>query len=358
MARRRNRPRGRFERPSKAGMPPGAAVYIGPERSQRVHVHVIDYDKDGVREVDDPSPDKLQTYRSPRSVTWIDVDGVHDVEVVQAVSAAFGLHSLWVEDILNPQTRPKVDQQGELLLLILRSLHGATDVTTSEQVALVLGDGFVISFQERPGDEWSAVRARIRDSAGRIRAMGSDFLLHALVDVTVDAYFGVVQGVEEKVDALEDQALETLDRNLPAKVLALKSELALLRAAAWPVREAVGVLMRGQLGCVRPETVPFFRDLDDHLAQVLDAVEADRERLLSSIELHLAMTNQQLNEVIRVLTVVSTIFLPLMFMSSLWGMNFKHMPELEWTWGYEAALALMASVGVGMYVWFRRQRLL
>lgn len=358
MARRRNRPRGRFERQSKAGLPPGAAVYVGPARDSRVHVHVIDYDKDGVREVDDPTPDKLQSYRSPRSVTWIDVDGVHDVAVVQAVSSAFGLHPLWVEDILNPQTRPKVDNQGDLLLLILRSLHGATDVTTSEQVALVLGDGFVISFQERPGDEWSAVRARIREPGARVRTMGADFLLHALVDITVDAYFGVVQRVEEQVDTLEDQALERLDRTLPARVLALKSELALLRSAAWPVREAVGVLMRGHLGCVRPETVPFFRDLDDHLAQVLDAVEADRDRLLSTIDLHLAMTNQELNEVIRVLTVVSTIFLPLMFLSSLWGMNFKHMPELDWTWGYEGALALMATVGVAMYVWFRRQRLL
>lgn len=353
MARRRPRVRSRRDQEIKTGLPPGAPVYVGPPRDSRVRVHAIDYDRDAVRELHDPPSDRLKVLHSARSVTWIDCDGVHDTTVVQELGEVFSLHPLWIEDILNPSTRPKVDVQAGQLLVILRVLDSRSEVTSSEQVAIVLGDGFVLSFQEHPGDGWDIVRRRIRDGAGRIRTMGADYLLHALVDVVVDEYFRCVQKVEDAVDRLEDDALERPSRRLSERILSLKSELGQLRSAAGPVREAISLLVDGDLGCVRPETLPFFRDLSDHLAQVVDAVEQDRERLLGAIELQLAMSNQRLNETMRFLTVVSTIFLPLMFMSSIWGMNFDGMWELHEPWGYPAALASMAGVGGSMYLWFR-----
>ncbi|MCA9572858.1 MAG: magnesium/cobalt transporter CorA [Myxococcales bacterium] len=355
MARPRRTRRKKAAGVSKRGLPPGVPVYTGEARDTPVSVHMLDYTGDALTEASDPTLERLAACVRPDTVTWIDLDGVHQVDRIQEVAATFTLHPLWVEDLLNPSSRPKAEWLDDRLFVLIRVLSPKGEDFEVEQIALVMGPGFVLSFQERPGDVWEPVRTRIRERLGRIRDRGADYLLHALMDVVVDGYLAVLQGIETRVDTLEDSALQPrAASDLLEQVTALKSDLAVVRSAVWPLREAVSALVAGEGSLVEARTVPYFRDIADHLAMLVDGVDSGRERLLTIVDLHLAQTSHQLNEVMRVLTVVSTVFIPLSFIVGLYGMNFDHMPELHYNWGYPAVLGLMAVVAGSMLAFFRR----
>ncbi len=341
---------------AKRGMRPGAAVYVGPERTEAIHVRVLDYDDEAVRIEENPSDDAMAGWSQSPTVTWVDLDGVHLTDDVVRIGEQFGLHPLWIEDLLHPGGRPKVEQVGDQLFIRLRMIRppaGADDPPDVETIGLVLGPTWVLSFQERPGDVWDAVRERIVEKRGRIRSKGADYLMHALLDAVVDAYFGVLEHLELRVDDLEDAALANPDAALPGAIATLKSDLGTVRAGVWPVREALSLLVRERGVLISAEVVPFFRDVLDHLAQVVDHVDSMRERLLGAIELSLAVSGHRLNEIMRVLTIVSTLFLPMTFLAGIWGMNFDLMPELHTTWGYPIALFTMIGSAVAMVSWFR-----
>lgn len=340
----------------KQGMMPGAPVYVGPDREGVIGVRLLDFGPDGFEEVDSPTTERLAACLGAATVSWIDLDGVHGAEQVQAVGTRFSLHPLWIEDILNPAGRPKVEKVGELVFVRLRMLRlTAESEVDVETVSLILGPTWVLSFQERPGDVWNPVRERIRTGTGRIRRMGADYLLHALIDAVVDAYFAVLAHLEQKVDDVEDEALERPDVALPTAIAELKTELATVRSAVWPVREALTLLLREREVLISSEAVPFFRDVLDHLAQISDQVDSMRDRLLSAVELSLAVSGHKLNEVMRVLTIVSTVFLPMTFLAGVWGMNFDVMPELHERWGYPLAIFTMVGSGGAMVGYFRHK---
>jgi magnesium transporter len=353
--RRRNRSQ---IRQAKEGLPPGTPIYAGEPRDFPVTVQVIDYDAEHHVERIETNVADLCTYRDrPTSVTWINLDGIHDAAAVAAIGETFGLHSLWIEDILNPTSRPKVEILEDRVLLIARMVEEMADGNLEyEQVSLVLGPGFVLTFQERPGDVWDALRKRIATLGGRVRRMGADYLLHALLDATVDHYFVVLERLESQVDVLETRAIESPETSLPVQFQALKSELQSLRSVVWPTREAISTLVRGETAIIAPATMPFYRDLYDHVVQVMDIVDATRDRLVWVVELHLALTSQRMNEIMKVLTLVSTVFIPLSFIAGVFGMNFDVMPELHEEWGYPAVLTLMATIGFGLLLWFRAQK--
>ena len=348
-----NRERRRKARQMKRGQAPGTATYAGPARDAAIAVRVTHYDAERVQYFDSFDADVVAHAQSPSSVTWIDVDGIHDAEIVQAITGPFEVHALWVEELLNPGSRPKAEALGARLLTIVRMVRVVDRELEVEQVGLVCGPDWVLSFQERPGDVWDAVRARIASGA-RIRRMGSAYLLHALLDAVVDEYFSAIELLDTRVDALETLAIRDAPPDLAQQVYALRGEIVAFRHSTRPFREAVSQFTRREAELIDDATLPFYADLYDHVLQVMELTENARERLAGVLELHLALTSHHLNIVMRVLTVVSTVFIPLTFIVGVYGMNFAYMPELQWRGAYFAVLALMAAIGVGLVAMFKR----
>lgn len=342
----------------KKGAMPGAPIYTGPASDEPIRVTLFDYSSSHLEEREALDVADCAQFKATPSVTWIDVDGLHQPELVRHLCEAFDVHPLAMEDALNPTTRPKVEDYGEQLFVAMKMARPGTghDIAVVEQVSCVLGPRYVLSFQEHPGDLFDSLRGRIRHRVGRIRGEGPDYLLHALLDAIVDGYYQVVERFEQALEVLEDAALKPDAEDIPQRVHALRLQLLEFRRLVWPLREAIGELLRREGGPIRKQTVPFLRDLYDHVLQVLDVIDSERDRLASVVEMHLAMTSHQMNEVMRVLTVVSSVFIPLTFFTGLYGMNFANMPELQWRYGYYALLIVMGGISLVMLAWFRRLR--
>jgi len=348
----------------KAGLPPGTPVHVGPERDEPVGVTAFAYGPDDLveRPVDDL--DRCGEMRDGAPVVWTNVDGVHDVERVQQVGRAFGLHPLVVEDIVNTTQRPKAEEYDGTLFLVVRMLNwdDAAGGVRSEQVSFVLGRGFLLSFQEREGDVFGVIRERLRSGAGQVRKMGPDYLLYALLDAIVDQYFLVLERIGERLEELEEGQLQTPRPEDLQEIRRLKREMVVLRRAAWPLRDALGSLERAGSELVSAETAIYLRDVHDHTVQVIETAETYRDLLAGAVDLHLSAVSFRTNEVMKVLTIIATIFIPLTFIAGIYGMNFSpeaspyNMPELQWRYGYFASLAAMVLVTLAMLYYFRRKR--
>lgn len=294
----------------------------------------------------------------PGTNLWLDIVGVHDAEVLKSASQIFGIHPIAAEDIQHTVQRPKVEEYERQLFLVLRMLRWDEEARAieNEQVSLVCGDGYVLSFQERPGDVFDPVRRRIAEGRGRIRSMGADYLLYSLADAVVDNYFIVLETLQEKYDRLEEEVLFGQGDDPSSEVHALSAELLKLRRAVWPLREAAMALMNGELQYLSPEVCIFFRDLYDHIVQIIDLLEMTRDSLKGLVAAYQSRISTTTNEVMRMLTIVATIFIPLTFIAGIYGMNFSRMPELNWPFGYPLVLGLMAVVGLGMILYFKRKK--
>lgn len=355
-------PRHRASRRKKTGLSPGTPIYIGEARSHAVAVRVLDYDHDTLRE-----GRGLEAARPPGAkaseVRWVDVDGVHDVGLITAIGGAFGLHPLLQEDVSNVASRTKLEEYESCLFLVFKAFqveenHEGFRVVP-EQISLVLGRGWLITFQELPGDTFDGVRRRVRDGRGRIRTMRADYLAYSVLDATVDRYFEVLERVAAAVDDLEREVLleePEQVRDLPGRIHRLRQELQVMRKHVLPLATALGTLQRGQSPLFQGETLVFLRDVADHVAQVLDQLENLRDALVGLLDTQIALSNQKIGEVTKVLTVVTAIFIPLTFIVGVYGMNFEHMPELRWRYGYFGVLALMASIVIGLVAYFRHRR--
>lgn len=350
----------RFSPGFVVGDEPGAQVYAGVERDFEVRIQVFDWTADTFEEIDDATPEQAAAVRGRPTVSWINVDGIHDVGLIADLGARFGLHSMSLEDIVSTAHRPKVEHYPEYIYLVMRMARaGATNAAALEQVSLVLGRDFVLTFQVGPGDVFDAVRRRLRDSVGRIRSRGHDYLAYALMDAVVDNYVQIVEGVGARVEASEDALEEGTPEQIGALPRALhgeKRDLLVLRKALLPLREAVASLVRDANERVEPRNLPYFRDLHDHLVQLVDSIDIYREMIASLLGLHLSLVGQKTNEEMRVLTVIATIFIPLTFMVGVYGMNFESMPELHYPWAYPALWVAMVSVAGVLLVHFRRRR--
>lgn len=338
-------------------MGPGWGTFHGPEPDHTLTIRAIDYTPSSVAEHALSGSEDVTSFAKSDTVTWINVDGLHDAAAIQDLGTRLDIHPLWIEDVLNPTCRPKAETGNEQVLVVSRAVRITAESTVdSEQITLIAGDGWVVTFQERPGDVWDPLRRRLTQGSGRIRSMKSDYLLHALLDVMVDHYFLVLEWYEDQVDAIEDRAITSPSGNLPVDFLRMKQELGGLRQTIWPMREALGSLLSAEEPPRTQETSIYFRDLYDHIVQVMDILDATRDRLTGVVELNLSLQGQRLNEIMKVLTLVSTIFIPLSFLAGLYGMNFTWMPELQIWWAYPALLALMATVILTMGWWFRKQK--
>lgn len=346
------------KRSQKAGLPPGTLVHIGERKVESAKITLFDYDRDrfeekGIRTVHEALP-----FRDSPTVTWINVDGLHEVDILRELGEGFGLHPLVIEDILNTDNRPKAEDYGEYIFLILNelSLDPATHIVSKEQISLVCGRNFVLSFQEKEGDVFDPIRDRIRTNKGRVRKMGADYLAYALIDAIVDNYFLVLESLGEKIEILEDRLVENPTREASHEIHMLKREMITLRKSVWPLREVVNALQRSESPLIQAETGLYLRDVYDHTIQVIDTIETFRDMLSGMLDIYLTSVSNRMNEVMKVLTIIATIFIPLTFLVGVYGMNFEYMPELRWRWGYPLVWAVMIFVAGWMLYLFRRKQ--
>jgi len=339
-------------------MSPGTLVHVGERKVEKTRITVIDYDLDHFLEKEVESVEECLPFHETSTVTWINIDGVHDPAVIDRLGRAFGLHPLILEDIMTTSQRPKLEDLGGSIYVVLRMLEfaGAKEAIATDQLSLVFGKNFVLSFQERPGDMFDPVRERIRHGKGRVRKMGPDYLAYALMDAVVDHYFAVLEKLGERVEELEDELVADPRQETLHEIHALKREMLFLRKSVWPLREVVAGLERAESDLIQATTGIFLRDVYDHTIQVIDNVETFRDMLSGMLETYLSSVSNRMNEVMKVLTIIATIFIPLTFIVGIYGMNFEHMPELKWRFGYYLVWGVMLAVGVGMAFYFKRKK--
>ncbi|GFE57635.1 magnesium/cobalt transporter CorA [Geobacter sp. AOG1] len=345
-------------RGAKSGLPPGTLVHIGETIDRPVTIHVMDYDEAGCRETQLQSVSQCIPYRDTRTVTWINVDSVQQADIVQQLGECFGLHPLVMEDILNTTQRPKIEVYGDYLFVVMKMLHnnGHPEVR-AEQVSFILGPTHMLSFQEgMAGDAFDPVRIRLRGGKGRIRAAGADYLLYALIDAIVDNYFVVLEHLGEEIEALEDEVVSRPTPHTVRRIHGMKRRMIFLRRAVWPLREVLAALQRGESELVQDATLIYLRDVYDHTIQVMDSIDTFRDMLSGILDVYLSSLSNRMNEIMKFLTIIGTIFIPLTFIVGVYGMNFQNIPELKWQWGYYAVLALMTAIAGGMLVYFKRKR--
>lgn len=347
----------RRRRRAPLGAPPGTLV-PDPTAAPPV-VRLMAYDGETLIERQGLDLDELRSFCGRHKVTWIDVEGLADLELIQRLGGLFGLHGLELEDVVNVDQRPKLEEHDDHLFIIARTGRQGPPLET-EQISMFLGRDYLLTFQSRHGDTFEPVRERIRRARGRVREMGPDYLAYALLDIATDAWFPVLEALGERIEALEGEALERPSPDLVPRVHGLKRELLTLRRAVWPQREMLHALQRDELPFVGERTRVYLRDCYDHAIQLLDMTETFREIAADLLDIYLSSLNARTNEAMRVLTVIATLFMPLTFIAGVYGMNFDraspwNMPELGWAFGYLFSLALMAGTAAGLLFWFRRK---
>ena len=346
------------KRTQKSGLPPGTLIHIGEKRTEKVKIRIMDYSEIGLEEMGADTIETCFPFKDKPTNTWINIEGIHDVRVLERLGECYGFHTLILEDILNTDQRPKMEDHGEYIYVVLKMLNSdKNNSVVIEQISLLLGKNFVISLQEGlEGDVFNPVRERIRSGKGRIRKMGSDYLAYALLDSIVDNYFIVLEKLGEKIEVLEEELITNPKRETLHAIHNLKREMIFLRKSVWPLREVISGLERGESSLISKSTQIFLRDLYDHTIQVIDTVEAFRDMLSGMLDIYLSSVSNKMNEVMKVLTIIATIFIPLTFIAGVYGMNFRNMPEIEWQWGYPLSLLIMGGVAIIMLIFFRKKR--
>ena len=342
----------------KAGMPPGSLVHIGEKKTERVRIRVIQYDEGNIEEKDLDSIDECFHYIGQSGKTWINIDGIHEVGIIEKIGQNLHLHPLVLEDILNTDQRPKLDDYDDYLFICAKMLtyDSVKDLLNVENISLVLSSDYVISLQEIEGDIFDPIRERLRKGKGRIRKAGHDYLAYTLLDAIVDNYFTVLEKIGEEIESLEEEVISDPDENTAERIHHLKRELIFLRKSVWPLREVVNTLDRGESSIVQDDTRVFLRDVYDHTIQVMDTTETFRDMVSGMLDVYLSSISNRMNQVMKVLTIIATIFIPLTFVAGIYGMNFKYMPELDYKWAYPVVLLCMLVIGIIMLIWFRRKR--
>jgi magnesium transporter len=339
------------------GLPPGSLVFTGEDRVDTARITAVDFDADNLTEHTLETAEETFPFRDIPGISWINVDGVHDVEVIRKIGEHYGVHPLVLEDIVHTEQRPKVEEYEDHLYVVVRMLYydEKERLLKSEQVSLIVGKQYVLSFQETPGDVFEPVRERLRVGKGRLRKRGADYLTYALLDVIIDHYFLVLEIISVQIEDLEAEVLDDPQHETQQGLSALRRELILLRKAVWPVRELISNLERLDSRLIRSETKPFLRDAYDHTVQVIDIVESLRDMIGVLRDSYQAILGNRMNEIMKVLTIIATIFIPLTFIAGIYGMNFDNMPELHARYGYPIALLVMLVIGLGLGLFFKRK---
>lgn len=340
------------------GKSPGTLTYTGDKDSQKLFIESFDYGPDFISEQELLNIDDAFKYKSTDSITWININGLNHIQEIEKIGAHYNLHPLVLEDIVNTSQRPKIDEYEDYIFVVLKMLYYDTDENiTIEQVSFILGKNYVITFQEAEGDVFDTVRERLRAGKGRIRTMGSDYLLYALMDAVVDHYYIVSETMGNKVEDLEDLLFTgDVKEDLSQQVLSLKKELLKVRRSIFPLREIISRIQKSDSDLILKKNLQFYNDVYDHIIQLSDSIDIFREMIWSLMDMYMTTISNKMNEVMKVLTIIATIFIPLTFIAGIYGMNFDHIPELHYKYSYHVLWGIMILIFLGMLYYFKRKK--
>lgn len=343
----------------EAGLPPGTLVFTGEKKVDQVTINLIDYKGHIVNERVITDPAECVNCTADGTISWIDVEGLHDVPLIQKLGESIGLHPLVLEDVLNVEQRSKMEQFDNYVYIVIKMFHinKETAEISPEQVSIILAKNYIVTFQEGiEGDTFHDVRERIRTNKGIITNMTTDYLVYTLIDSIIDSYFLLLEILGEKIEELEEELISSPEKSTLTKIYSLKREMLYLRKTVWPLREAISRLERGESEMITRATHIYLRDVYDHTINVLDTIETYRDMLSGMLDIYLSSISNRLNEVMKVLTIITTIFIPLSFIAGIYGMNFKFMPEINWKYGYPVVLGGMFTIGLLMVIYFKRKK--
>lgn len=342
----------------KKGMVPGSPVFMGKKRSEHFKMTLIRYDKDNIEEKELAEFSADHVTDDKKGVRWFDAIGLHDVGKINKFGELHNIHPLVLEDMVNTHQRPKIEDFEDYFFLVFKMLYldQKNEKIVNEQVSVIFKDNTVFSFQEREGDVFEPLRERIRQSKGRIRKVGADYLVYAMLDIVVDNYIEVTEKVSERVEAVEKELMKAPDVSTLKEIYELKSEIMDIKKAVWPLREVVSRLERETTDIFDEKTGIYIRDLQDHLFMTIESLEGLRDTTMSLLDLYLSSVSFKMNDVMKVLTIISTIFIPLTFIAGIYGMNFENMPELKMNSAYFIVLGVMAVVAVIMVIFFKKKK--
>ena len=342
----------------KAGLPPGTLVHIGEKKVEKTRIRIIDYDDDHLIATDVESIDKCFSFKDKATVTWVNIDGLHDIDIIKKIGTHFDIHPLTLEDIVHTGQRPKVEDFERYVYFVLMMLYydDESDDIIEEQFSIILGRNIVITFQERVGDVFKTIRERIHNGKLRTKKGKAEFLTYRLIDTVVDNYFLVLEKFEEKIETLEEELLHNPTKETLQSIYDLRRKLLSIRKSIWPLRDVMSDIAQEDISLIGKSVSIYFRDIYDHLSQLIETIEIFREIISGMLDTYLTTVSNRMNEVMKVLTIIATIFIPLTFIAGIYGMNFKYMPELEWKWGYTGVLILMGLIVCGMLIYFRRKK--
>ena len=346
------------KRSSKAGLPPGTLIHVGDKKVESVRITFIDYDEQSFQEKQVPNIEECLKFKDTTTVSWINIDGLHDIELLEKLGKGFDLHSLVLEDILSTGQRPKFEDHEKHIFIVLKmlSIDGENQSIEIEQVSLILGPNYVISFQERVGDVFEQIRDRIRKSKGRIRKMGPDYLCYALLDAIVDNYFAILERFGEKIESMEEEVIGNPTERTVQQIHLLKRDMIALRKSIWPLRELINGMQKSDSSLINETTDIYLRDVYDHTIQIIDTIESFRDMVSGLLDIYLSSLSNKMNAVMKVLTIIATLFIPLTFVAGIYGMNFEYMPELKVRWAYGAVWLVMITIAVIMLFYFKKKK--
>ncbi|NWF89417.1 MAG: magnesium/cobalt transporter CorA [Ignavibacteriaceae bacterium] len=351
-------------RTTKKGLSPGSAVFTGDQKLDKALITVFEYDENHFLEKKIDDLKEIEQLYAKAKCFWINLSGLHDVKIIEDVCKIFSIHSLALEDILNVNHSPKIEEHENFLFLILKMIdfNKSNQELNIEQVSMILGKNYVITFQENVGDVFDILRDRIRTAKGRVRTAGPDYLMYRLLDSIVDNYFITLEHIDDKIELIEEKLLEDSEESYLKEIHKLRKDILRLRRAVYPMRDMVYYLQKGENQLIEKPTLVFTRDLYDHIANNIETIENYREIINGVLEVHLTNASHKMNQVIKLLTIISTIFIPLTFIVGIYGMNFNtsvsayNMPELNWKYGYLFIMILMVVISLGLVVFFKRKK--
>jgi magnesium transporter len=342
----------------KPGLSPGTLTCVGDKKHEKVKINIIDYDARNFEEREVASLEDRLFYREKDTVIWINVSGIHELEIIKSLGEHFALHPLVLEDIISTDHRPKMEDFDEYLFLVLKMLHAPyeDEPIQYEHISIISTPRVVIPLQEYEGDIFDPIRERIRNAKGRIRKKGTDYLAYALLDIIVDYYFNIFEHIGERVEELQETVLTDPKPEALAVIQELRREMITLRKSVWPLREIINTLVRDDSPLISADITVYLRDVYDHAIQAIDAAEIIRDLISGIMDMYMSSVSNRMNEVMKVLTVIATIFIPMTFLAGIYGMNFKFMPELEWRCAYPLLWAVMITIFLSMIAWFKRKK--
>lgn len=342
----------------KTGLPPGSLVHVGEVLETETRISVINYSKESIEEHTVHSIGEILRYKDSDTVTWVNVEGLVNTAFIESIGQQFNIHSLVLEDILNTHQRTKFEEYDDYLFLVFKGMYVSEDRTlvNYEQISILIFDKYIFTFKEKRDRIFHALKTRLKSSKGRVRAQGADYLAYAILDSIVDLYFALQDFVDEKIECIEDELISGPRSETLSEIMHTRRELLMIRKSSSPLRELLGDLLRSGSPLIKHGTLIYYRDVYDHVLRLIESIETNRDMMTGLLDIYHSSVSNKMNEIMKVLTVFASIFIPLTFITGIYGMNFKFMPELEWKWSYPILWTVFIAIPAILLTYFKKKK--